>query len=120
HVYDSKLMGDAYGTGRATRTNSSTNSYNINQLLNYTRRGDKHGVEFFVGHENYMNYYDYLSGAKRGIAIDGAPVLDNFGAITDLSSYDRYYTTEGYFSRFNYNYDGRYLFSGSLRRDGTS
>lgn len=45
------------------------------------------------------------------------------GAIIDAASADSYatdYNTEGYFFRGLYDYDGKYFFSGSYRRDASS
>ena len=44
----------------------------------------------------------------------------NFTTTNDLISYTSNQTTEGYFSRVNYDYDSRYYISGSYRRDGSS
>jgi TonB-linked SusC/RagA family outer membrane protein len=120
NVYDNSVMGDAVGVGRTTRTNSLTTYLNFNQLLTWSKTINKHKISVLVGHENYLNYYDYLSGSRRSEGIAGLPVLDNMTTTTALGSYDRDYKTEGYLSKIDYSYKGKYLFSGSFRRDGTS
>ncbi len=120
NVYDNSVMGDAVGVGRTTRTNSLTTYLNFNQLLTWNKSLNKHKLGILLGHENYLNYYDYLSGSKRSEGIAGLPVLDNMTTTTSLGSYDRNYKTEGYFSRFDYSYNGTYIFSGSYRRDASS
>ncbi len=120
NVYDNSVMGDAVGVGRTTRVNSTSYYLNFNQLLNWTKNINGHKVTVLLGHENYWSYYDYLSGAKRSEGISGLSVLDNMTTTTGLGSYDRDYKTEGYFSKLDYSYKGRYLLSGSFRRDGSS
>jgi len=119
-VFDNRLVGDAIGSGRTTRTNTISKYWNFNQLLNYMVATKKHTFKVLLGHENYLYNYDYLSGSRRGMTVDGTTVLDNFTTTTGLTSYDRDYKTEGYLSRLEYNYDGKYVVNGSLRRDGSS
>lgn len=120
NVYDNSVMGDAVGVGATRRTNTFSAFLNFNQILNWTKTIDKHKITVLLGHENYLNYYDYLSGTKRNEGIAGLPVLDNMTTTTALGSYDRDYKTEGYFSRLDYSYRSKYLFSASFRTDGTS
>ncbi|MFN0292568.1 TonB-dependent receptor [Pedobacter helvus] len=120
NVYDNSVMGDAVGAGRTTRTNSITNYLNFNQLLTWSKTINRHKISILVGHENYLNYYDYLSGSRRSEGIAGLSVLDNMTTTTALGSYDRDYKTEGYLSKLDYSYRSRYLFSASFRRDGSS
>lgn len=119
-VFDNRLVGDAIGAGRTTRTNTISKYWNFNQLINYTASYKKSSFKVLVGHENYLNNYDYLSGSRRGMIVDGTTVLDNFTTTTNLSSYNRDYKTEGYLSRIEYNFDGKYVINGSFRRDGSS
>ena len=121
-VIDNAIIGDAKGTGRISRVNSMTAYLNWNQLLNYSKSFGKHNLKALLGHESYINYYDYLTGSRRNQAVDneGSGVLDNYTTVTGLGSYDRYYKTEGYLSKFDYNYDSKYLASFSARRDGSS
>ena len=75
-----------------------------------------------VGHESYDYSYDYLSASMKGQIMPG----DNFefGNYTEISgtpsAYTNEYNVEGYLSRINYDYDGKYFVSGSYRRDGSS
>ncbi|RZK24866.1 MAG: SusC/RagA family TonB-linked outer membrane protein, partial [Flavobacterium sp.] len=120
NVYDNSVMGDAVGAGRTTRTNTLTSYLNFNQLLTWNKTINRHKISVLLGHENYLNYYDYLSGSRRGEGIAGLSVLDNMTTTTALGSYDRDYKTEGYFSKLDYSYRSKYLFSASFRRDGSS
>lgn len=119
-TYTNKIVGDGAPAGRGTRTNSLTSSYTINQLLNYNKVFGKHTVEVLLGHENYDYEYNYFYGFRQGVIADGNTELVNFTTTNDLTSYTDTYKTEGYFSRLNYNFDNKYHFSASVRRDGSS
>ncbi|RIJ37007.1 SusC/RagA family TonB-linked outer membrane protein [Pontibacter oryzae] len=118
--YDNNQVGDGAPAGRASRTNTTTTSYNVNQLLNYAKSFDKHYVEVLVGHENYNLEYNYLYGMRQEVIAEGNTELGNFTTTNSLDSYTREYRTEGYFSRLNYTFDDKYTFSSSYRRDGSS
>lgn len=119
--YDNNQVGDGAPAGRASRTNSTTTSYNVNQLLNYSRTfNNKHYVEALLGHESYSFEYNYLFGARQEVIVEGNTELGNFTTTNGLNSYTRDYRTEGFLSRLNYTFDDRYTFSASYRRDGSS
>lgn len=118
--YTNKIVGDGAPAGRGTRTNSLTTSYTVNQLLNYNKIIGKHTVEVLLGHENYDYTYNYFYGFRQGVIADGNTELINFTTTNSLTSYTDTYKTEGYFSRLNYNFDNKYHFSASIRRDGSS
>ena len=75
-----------------------------------------------LGHENYRSDYDYLYAAKTNLfsyeqnkELNGAIIGSN-----DESSYRTHYNTEGYFLRAMYDYDSKYFFQFSYRRDASS
>lgn len=118
--YKNPIIGDGQPLGRSDKTFSRISSINLNQLLTYTRRFDKHNVEALLGHESYIYKYSYMYGSKANQVVDDNQELINFVDIRSLSSYITNYNSEGYFSRINYDFDSRYFISGSYRRDGSS
>jgi TonB-linked SusC/RagA family outer membrane protein len=118
--FENKVVGDGAPAGRGERVNSLTTSYTINQLLNYSKTFDIHSVEVLLGHENYDYTYNYLRGFRQGLIVDGNTELINFTTTNDLESYTDKYRTEGYFTRLNYNFNEKYFFSASYRRDASS
>jgi len=118
--YQNKIVGDGAPNGRARNTNSTTTSYTIEQLLNYNKTFDKHNIGVLLGHNNYDYGYKYLTGARNTQVVDGNYELINFTTTTDLNSYTDDYRKEAVFARLNYDYDGKYFFSTSFRRDGSS
>lgn len=118
--YANNEVGDAVGNGIADRTYRTERTFNFNQLLNYSRKFGRHSLDVLAGHESYSWLYNYLYGEKSGIITTGSTELDNFSTYTDMSSYSLTHTVESYLSRIEYNYDGRYFASASLRSDASS
>lgn len=108
--------------GSTSKSRSNTVTWTINQMLSYSKNIGKHHVDAMVGHESYDYTYDYLQAKMKGTIMPG----DNFefGNFTEVSgtpsAYTNEYKVEGYLSRINYDYDGKYFASASFRRDGSS
>jgi len=118
--YDNPTLGDGAPSGRAYQYSYRTTSYTFNQLLEYTNSFGKNNLSVIAGHENYAYKYNYLSGSRSGLIVQGITELVNFATVLGTTSYEDNYTIESYLSRLNYDYDGKYLISASLRRDGNS
>jgi TonB-linked SusC/RagA family outer membrane protein len=118
--FENKTVGDGAPAGRGERVNSLTNGYTVNQLLTYSKSFDVHSFDVLLGHENYDYTYNYFRGFRQGQIVDGNTELINFTTTNSLTSYTDRYRTEGYFTRLNYNFNEKYFFSASYRRDGSS
>ncbi|TWF41736.1 TonB-linked SusC/RagA family outer membrane protein [Chitinophaga polysaccharea] len=101
---------------------SQSNSYQLNGQLNYQRSFGKHQVEANAIVEQY-EYQSYaFNGNRRGFPLYP---LDQFFAASGDSKYWGINGNEGqdgrvsYIGRINYNYDERFLFTASARRDGS-
>lgn len=118
--YDNHLVGDGAPGGRAGREYTSRTNWTFNQLLNYEKTFNFGDVKLLFGHESTQENYSIFWGDKVEQVVTDNTELVNFVTITDLDSYSNKYTTEGYFSRLDYNYLGKYFLSGSFRMDGSS
>ncbi len=119
--FQNPLFGNAAGAnGRGTVSSSRDVTTNINQLLNYNKRFDAHGIDFLLGHESYKYVSNGLSGSKENFLLPDVPQLGNAVSIQSLSSSENTYAVEGYFGQLRYDYKSKYLLSGSYRRDGSS
>lgn len=118
--YENTYVGDGAPAGRSSKAAGTTTGLTLNQLLNFNKKLRKHGIDVLAGHESYSQYDTDLNGFKQGQSLTGNTELGNFTTINSLgSSIDRY-RIESYFSRVSYDYDGRYLLTASIRRDGNS
>lgn len=95
---------------------------NLLNMLRYAHRFDRNNVEVMVAHEA-TNYK--LTSASAG----GQNLVDNYGLELDnaivkipgaVGSNSSTNKLESYFGQVNYDYDGKYYVSGTLRRDGSS
>ena len=107
--------------GTVTMYHYRTTTLNLQQILNYSHNFGKH-ISVMLGHESYKYNYAELSASKKNMfsywgnhELNGA-VIDGSSA----ASYSNDYNTEGYFFRALYDYDAKYYFSASYRRDASS
>jgi TonB-dependent SusC/RagA subfamily outer membrane receptor len=93
-TYTNNIVGDAIGSGAATKTTGVVNSVTFNQLLNYKKNLGNHGFDVLVGHENNKYKYEYFYGRRIGqIASDNYDLI-NFITTTDLTSTTDVYNKE--------------------------
>ena len=96
-------------------------TYNLQQLLNYTRSFDQHTFSAMIGHEYYDAKSYGLWASKSNMfsqankELSGA-VVDGQSAGSSISEYNN----EGYFTRLQYDYMSKFFASASLRRDASS
>lgn len=121
-TYDNKIVGDGAPAGRASRTSITDATVTLNQLLTYRKTlMEKHNIEAMIGHESYSFVRSQFTGSRQGQITDGNDEFANFAVTNSLNSSTDQYAVEGAFiSRVNYDYNGKYFLSGSMRRDGSS
>ena len=117
--YNTEHGNQAESGGLLRKFNTRTMSYTFNQLLTWDRNFDKHGIDILAGHEIYRYRYNYLEAGKTGL-LPGIIELNPGTTLYSADSYTQKHLIESYLSRFNYNYDEKYYFSTSYRRDGSS
>ncbi|MFI2743258.1 SusC/RagA family TonB-linked outer membrane protein [Zhouia sp. PK063] len=105
---------------------STSNSFNYQftwtNTLNYKRSFGKHNVEALLGQEAIKYYYEGFGASRQNFLYedDNFRYL-NFGTENQLNSGSANgWSLNSYFGRVNYNFDYKYLFSATVRRDGTS
>lgn len=121
HDYQNSEHGDAASfSGRTEKINERQISINLNQILTYDKQFGAHSVNALVGHESYKMNNNYFTATRTGFPYYGVEELAMASTGEGSNSYRDEYRIEGYFSRVKYNYDNRYYFTGSFRRDGSS
>jgi TonB-linked SusC/RagA family outer membrane protein len=107
--------------GRSTKTDDRQISLTGNEVLSWKKSFGLQSVRALAGHENYRFQYNYLSANSSGFLFPGQSELDNgTSAFSPASSYEDNHRIESYFGNVNYDYDQKYLLSGSYRTDGSS
>ncbi|MHC1780884.1 MAG: SusC/RagA family TonB-linked outer membrane protein [Bacteroidales bacterium] len=118
--YRNPIIGDGAGKGDIQDYLSAYKSYTFQQLLTWKKEFGKHNLEILAGHENFSHEYQYFAGFKTNEIFSGSIELRNFTVMGDLDGYQTNYRSEGYLSRARYNFDNKYFFDASYRRDGSS
>jgi hypothetical protein len=115
-----------YGTGQTTQgsiyvTDFSRLSENIQQIIRYSNSWGAHSLDVLAAHESQAST-DAGGSAGKALQVSAFLLdLDNFQeSLGQASGYSGGYTLESYFSKIDYNYDGKYYFQGSIRHDGSS
>jgi TonB-linked SusC/RagA family outer membrane protein len=120
-TFRNAIVGDGAGlNGSASRTNSLTRSYTFNQILSYNKSFGKNNINVLAGHENYDLNFATNSATKVNQILKGNTEFANFVTPQDASGNVDNYRIESYLSKASYNYDEKYFFDASLRRDGSS
>ncbi|WP_298363747.1 TonB-dependent receptor [uncultured Lutibacter sp.] len=120
-------------TGRlnesASRLNASLQEFynfatreTIENILNYKKSFGKHNLDLLavISYEKFKNKNISVGVLYDDIASNDVQVLSNGAEGIKPTGNDFKNTIAGKLARVQYNYDGKYLFSASYRRDGSS
>jgi TonB-linked SusC/RagA family outer membrane protein len=118
--YNTEHGNGANVKGRAARYTVQTMTLQITNTLNWSHRFGLHNVSALIGQEAYKDHYDNISTAKTGFPFAGVEELIAGSTPVTASSYYTDSRLSSLFSRVNYDYNNRYYFTGSVRRDGSS
>ncbi|ADV43198.1 TonB-dependent receptor [Bacteroides helcogenes P 36-108] len=120
--FQTPIGGDALNVnGRGTTEMARYYVLNANQLLNWTHTyAQVHNVEVLLAHESKKDRNENLWARKENFLVPDNPELDNAAKLSDASSSASEYALEGMFAQVKYNYDEKYYFSSSYRRDASS
>lgn len=90
--------------------------------LNYNANFDKHHVEALLGTENIRYVYQTFFGSRQGYALENInyAYLDAGSTNKDNGGSGNANSLASYFGKVNYAYNGKYLASATVRRDGSS
>lgn len=101
----------------------SDNGVNIlsSNYLSYVNSFGKHNLSLVAGQEFTYDQYQYTTASGYGGASDQIQVIQGFqqlkiGAYSDYQAYGLL----SYYARMAYDFNGKYLLSGSVRTDGSS
>ena len=111
----------ASSKGSVSKQHVRSAAFNTQQILNYNQQFNQLNVGVMVGHEYYDLRSYSLSASKQNMYNQDNKELD--GAVKDNSSAGSYtteYNVEGFFSRAQADYAGKYFASASFRYDASS
>ncbi len=142
-VFKYKLnLGLIYGSGRSTtwipeyelgdignRSNSVSelrensrdyNQFLIENLLSYNQEFEEHDITFLAGHVFQRDYSNSFSAIGQEFRDPDHNTLAQAEIASSLGSYIGEHIIDSYLARLIYDYKGKYLFTSSIRRDGSS
>lgn len=130
YTYDVKEQPvNTYPYSGVSEGNTKENYYNLQAFSEYTKTlADKHNFHLMAGFQAEDLRQQGLSASRVGIIIPSKPEidittgLDYTGAASTpgVGGYRNRWTTAGFFGRFNYDYDHKYLLEINGRYDGSS
>jgi TonB-dependent starch-binding outer membrane protein SusC len=107
-----------------TTTDNHYTTWNIDNTLTYVKTLGDNNFTILLGHSAYRSYHESLTGTKSDVIFDDFEhaYLDNAtdptSAITGGTFDD--HTILSYFGRIDYDYNGKYMMTATVRRDGSS
>ena len=113
------LTGPDHDYSIARRFYESRNAINAYATYRFDLAENHHFTLMGGYNQEYWNYAYFNTRAEDQAILDIPSMSNAQGKITTADSYADYATRSGFF-RFNYDYDGRYIFEASGRYDGSS
>lgn len=113
--------------GEACRSYSKERQYVVEWLTNYNTHIDKHNIKAMVGYSYQYSQYSGFNAENKDFPNDGLG-SDNLGSGSLakeegevlMGSYRNDSKLISFFGRVSYDFDGKYLFTASLRHEGSS
>lgn len=121
-LYDNKEFGAGGGVwnGVLYVAQGETFQYTSSNLLTYTKQVDKHTFEGLVGFESQVSKMKSINNSGYDILDSDLLSSSSIGTLWSWTGYSENYSLLSYFSQLNYNFDQKYYFGASYRRDGSS
>lgn len=114
-------------SGEASRAYSKEKQYIVEWLTNFTARLGKNNIRAMAGYSYQYSQYEGFSASNKDFPNDGL-TADNIGTgeyakdegEVGMSSYKNDAKLIAFFGRVSYDWDSKYLFTASLRHEGSS
>jgi TonB-linked SusC/RagA family outer membrane protein len=102
-------------------TTFSSDTYALyNIVSSYTKTINGHNFSIMGGFENELNESYSLWGKKMDVITPYVPSISTATGALYVNDTKSHWATEGFFGRFNYNFEEKYLFEFNARYDGSS
>lgn len=119
--YYNPLNGDGKAvSGRSNKYAPRDTRTTIVNTLTFDNTFNKHHVNVLLGQEAFNYVYTNLTAGSTGFPFEGISELGTGSTASNPFSDRTEKKFNSYFSRVNYDFDGKYILSASLRTDGSS
>ena len=119
----SKKLVDKYGLFTTSTSESFTRNYTLTSTNTAEYKfsiGEKHNIVLLAGHESIINKYEGFGASSSGMTDNRVNNVDQ-GTKFEKPSYsfsENAYNS--YFARVNYDFNDKYFFEATYRKDGSS
>lgn len=99
-----------------------TNTYQLNDIINYQRKFGKHDISFLALYEQSENYMEGVAAEADGTFVGGKDNQNfTYGTqSTNQASLVKEYGRKAYATRLDYNYDSKYILQLAFRADANT
>lgn len=116
---------DRQPSGAYQQNNLKSLTTLVEHYLTYNKSWNKHNLELLGGFSYQKFSFSGTTYGLQGISAQGVGVAPEYnpgysGTTTSPSGYAQENELQSGFGRINYNYDSRYMFTASLRADGST
>ncbi|WP_294311654.1 SusC/RagA family TonB-linked outer membrane protein [uncultured Chryseobacterium sp.] len=118
------------GKSSLVTRDSRNRDYVWDNTLNWKKNFGNHHLDILAGFSRTQNYYTQFYQTSQDVVYDGTKGSLEIANGTNIFATDKYdpvrnvipYMSriQSFFGRINYDYAGKYLLNGSIRRDGSS
>jgi len=123
-VFAPTFVEGRFSNTEATLNENSSNALNLNatHTLNYQLTTGKHTLKGMAGYEWIHNKYENYGASARGFFIEtlNFRVLNAANTMSAVNGGGAEFALVSQFGRLDYQYNNRYLFYATIRRDGSS
>ncbi|MGB8193189.1 MAG: TonB-dependent receptor [Chitinophagaceae bacterium] len=124
---NSMYFNPTYKIGWAQNTSATLSEFvgmstywNFNQLLEYNKQFGDHSFTVMVSHESQESKWKNVSASRSGFLTNDIFDLAAGAAPGTNGGGSGEWAMESYLGRINYNFDNRYILTGTYRRDGSA
>jgi TonB-linked SusC/RagA family outer membrane protein len=108
----------AQSTNMLTKSSLQSSQLLTNYVLSYNQTFGKHNISALAGYEQITNTFNNIGASETAVGLPGYSfVQTSASALATFGHYDANGLIKSQFGRVNYNYNGRYYISGSIRQD---
>jgi TonB-linked SusC/RagA family outer membrane protein len=101
-------------------SNDYSSNWTIESTLNFAKQINKHSISAMLGYSSQKDHSQYSNISARGFPNDLSLTIGNATEISSWGESINEWSLLSMFARATYGFDSRYLFSASIRRDGSS
>jgi len=127
NFWNSRTWAPSYHWNSSSKENSYLfEQYNNNttwvwdNTLTYEKSIEKHKLTLMAGTSAQENRYNYMNGSIQTFASNLTQQLNNGTSQPTVGGSTGSWSLFSYMGRANYTYNDKYLFTGTIRRDGSS